>query len=83
MGELRTGWDLLWYGGIAITLLIALWLLLRGDVIPRIHHVAVVDELRKATGRAEVDRDEWKQHAKTLSTAVDRLTDTLQVRGRP
>lgn len=81
--EIKSAWDLVWYGGIALTLLAALFLLLRGDVIPRVHHQAVVEELRRSAALITEDRDEWREHANTLSTALDRLSDAVLQGRRP
>lgn len=85
MIEFKSAWELLWYGGIALTLLGIVYLLIRGDLVPRVHHVAVVEELRKALATMTEDRDEWRAHAKQLDEAVDRLAEAINLksRGRP
>ena len=83
MIEFKSAWELLWYGGIAITLLAAIHMLIRGDLVPRVHHVTVTDELRNQITALSEDRDGWRDHSKALENAVDRLAEAIQLkRGR-
>lgn len=68
----KTLWELLWYSGIAGGMIVLLWYIVQGKLVPRIHHDWVIAELSR-------DRDEWRDHANELKTAVDRLAET---RGR-
>lgn len=82
INDLKEIWNLLWYGGIAFGLLCLLILIIRGHLIPRIHHAAIVEHLTKALESVTKDRDEWRDHAGTLHDAIDRLAEAVNLRGR-
>jgi hypothetical protein len=78
-GDLRPLWEFFWYSGIAGVMLVLLVLIVKGKLVPEVHHLWVIKELSE-------DRDGWRAHAKdmneaakALSAAYDRLAE---VRGR-
>jgi hypothetical protein len=75
-GGARAVWELLWYSGIAGAMLVLILMIVKGRLVPEIHHNWVIDALSK-------DRDEWREHSKSLQLAFDRLVvEMSQGRGR-
>jgi hypothetical protein len=81
-GEIKSFWDLAWYGGIALLLGGQLYLLMTGMLVTRIAHDALVTELRRSLDSVREDRDQWRASAAvthTLAISVERLSDALQL----
>lgn len=68
----RAVWEFLAAGGIPAALLVLVWTIVQGKLVPRLHHEWVIAELQR-------DRDEWRDHAGELKVAIDRLAEA---RGR-
>jgi hypothetical protein len=84
MGEIKSAWDLAWYGGIAIPLMAIIYTMLQGKLLTDKHHLSVVDELRHQVEQIRQDRGEWRDHSRALEAALDRLSEVvLSKRGRP
>lgn len=71
--ELRSLWDLLWYGGIALGQLFLIVAIMRGALVPRIHHEYVKQELTK-------DRNEWQADSQEKQVIITRLSEALALK---
>jgi hypothetical protein len=75
----RMIWEFLWYSGIAGAMLVLIVLIVRGKLVPEVHHQWAIKNLSD-------DRDGWKTHSqemseafKAISLAYDKLSEA---RGR-
>lgn len=67
----RAVWDFLWYTGIAGAMLTLIVLIVRGHLVPQVHHLWVISALTK-------DRDEWCTHAKELEELLAKLQGHIE-----
>jgi len=81
MQEFRSAYDLLWYGGIVVPLMAALYGVVKGVLVPRVNHAVIIEILKEKAVALAADRDEWRAHSKALEQAIDRLAEAVQ-RGR-
>lgn len=60
-------WEFLWYTGIAGAMMVLIVLIVKGKLVPEVHHLWVIKNLTE-------DRDGWRDHSKEMSEAFKAIS---------